>query len=54
VEKPLRTVFARGSSKKGEIRTFAQFAIALGKPMKKSEKKQNQIEGQIAFLLRAL
>jgi hypothetical protein len=45
VEKPLRTVFARGSRKKGEIRTFAQFAIALGKPMKKSEKKQNQIEG---------
>jgi hypothetical protein len=30
-----KTVFARGSSKKGEIRTFAQFAIALGKPMKK-------------------
>jgi hypothetical protein len=30
-----KTVFAQGSSKKGEIRTFAQFAIARGKPMKK-------------------
>ena len=31
----LGTVFARKTPKNEEIRTFAQFAIALGKPMKK-------------------
>jgi hypothetical protein len=31
----LQTVFARKPPKNEEIRTFAQFAIALGKPMKK-------------------
>jgi hypothetical protein len=30
-----KTVFARKPPKNEEIRTFAQFAIALGKPMKK-------------------
>ena len=30
-----KTVFVRKTPKNEEIRTFAQFAIALGKPMKK-------------------
>ena len=42
---PIRTVFAPGSPKKWEFRTFASLAIAVGKPMKKSEKKENEIEG---------
>ena len=33
--KALKTVFVRKTPKNEEIRTFAQFAIALGKPMKK-------------------